>query len=76
MRDFYYYNITFPTTNTTKIATKTTTKNNEMKILDLVKGNPQPTAEEISKEIGLTKNKVRYHLKNLEKKNLIKRIEK
>lgn len=34
------------------------------------------TKQDISNEIDLTKNKVHYHLKNLEKKNFIKRIEK
>lgn len=60
--DFDYYKITFPTTikTTTKTTIKTTTKNEgkEKQILDLIKGNPHLTAEELAKQIELSKEGV------------------
>ena len=75
--DFDHYKITFPTTTTTitKTTSKTTTKkDNEREILELVENNPQLTAEEIAAHIGITVHGVRYHIKNLKKKKLIRRF--
>ena len=68
--DFDYYKITFPTT------TKTTTKRDgrEKQILGLIENNPYLTAEDLAKQVDLTKEGVRYHIKNLKKKNLLKRV--
>lgn len=81
--DFDFYKITFPldkSVTTTKTTTYTTTKtitkgdDKEKEILDLIENNPYLSAEEISIQVELTKEGVRYHLKNLKKKERIKRI--
>jgi ATP-dependent DNA helicase RecG len=82
--DFDYYKITFPliksdstTLTTTKTTTYTTTitkgEDKEREILELLENNPFLSAEEISRQVNLSKEGVRYHLKNLKKKNRIKR---
>jgi len=80
--DFDFYKITFPlsksgtTTNTTTYATsKTTTKGDdkEGEILELIENNPYLSAEQIALKVNLTEEGVRYHLKNLKKKERIKR---
>jgi len=74
--DFDFYKITFPTTTTTtKTTTLTTTKGEvkENEILTLITNNPALNMEELARVVGLTKDGVRYHLKNLKKKKLIKR---
>lgn len=76
--DFDYYKITFPTTTTTttKTTSKTTTKepNKEFQIIELIENNPHLTAEELASQVGISRDGVRYHLKNLKKKKLIKRV--
>ena len=80
--DFDYYKITFPTTTTlttTNTTTKTTTypttkgDEKEREICELITNNPLLNAEEIARQVKLTKDGVRYHLKNLKKKGIIKR---
>jgi len=46
----------------------------ENRVLELIENNPHFIAEELAKEVGLTKEGVRYHIKNLKKKKLIKRV--
>jgi ATP-dependent DNA helicase RecG len=76
--DFDFYKITFPTTTTTKTTTYTTTnisrrEGKEKEILNIISNNPYLSSDDISKTVGLTKEGVRYHLKNLKKKRLVKR---
>ena len=80
--DFDYYKITFPkdksgtTTKTTTYATtKTTTKgeDKEKEILEIIENNSSLSIEQISVLVNLTKDGVRYHIKNLKKKLRIKR---
>lgn len=83
--DFDYYKITFAynkegisdttTKTTTYTTTKTTTKGDdkEREILKIIENNPYLSAEEIAIQIKLTKEGVRYHLKNLKKRGRIKR---
>jgi len=83
--DFDYYKITFPLTKdgisdtttktTTYTTTKTTTKGDdkEREILELIENNPYLSADEIAIHVKLTKEGVRYHLKNLKKKGRITR---
>ena len=83
--DFDFYKITFPlnkagisdttTKATTYTTTKTTTKGDdkEREILELIENNPFLSADEISVSVGLSKEGVRYHIKNLKKKGRIKR---
>jgi len=79
--DFDYYKITFPTTTTTtsKTTTYTTSKtvikgeDKEKEILELIENNPHLSAGEIATHVNLTEDGVRYHLKNLKKKERIKR---
>ena len=70
--DFDYYKITFPTT-TTNTTTKTTTKDKEKEILELIRNNPHLTSKEIGELVGLSINGVRYHIKNLKRKQLLER---
>jgi len=80
--DFDYYKITFPkdksgtTINTiTYATTKTTTKGDdkEKEILDIIENNPSLSVEQISGLVNLSIDGVRYHVKNLKKKERIKR---
>lgn len=69
------------TTDTAETTTETTiydikiTKGEykEREILELLTNNPYLSAEEISRQVSLSREGVRYHLKNLKKKNRIKR---
>jgi len=79
--DFDFYKITFPTTTTTKTTTYTTTNDNftikgetkEKEILELISNNPHLSSEDIARKVNLSKDGVRYHIKNLKKKKLVKR---
>ncbi len=79
--DFDFYKITFPTTTytTSNTTTYTTSKNiirgddKEKEIIELIGNNPHLSAIEISRQVGLTEDGVRYHLNNLKKKERIKR---
>ena len=78
--DFDYYKITFATTTTTttKTTTYTTTKDlkgedKERGILEIVSNNPYLSSEDIARNVNLTREGVRYHIKNLKKKGKIKR---
>lgn len=78
--DFDYYKITFPTTRkttdktTSKSTRKTTREDTEKLVLELLSNNPHLTADEIGHQLGLTEEGIRYHIKNLKKKGLIKRV--
>jgi len=79
--DFDYYKITFPTTTTTtsKTTTYTTSKTQikgdgkEREIFEIIENNPYLSALEISRQVNLTEDGVRYHIDNLKKKGRIKR---
>ena len=55
---------------TPKTTLKTTPKTNEM-LLILIKQNSQITKEELAKELGITVNGVKYHIKKLRNKKYI-----
>lgn len=65
---------TFPTTITTSKTTSKTTSNAEEQIKTLITENSSITAEELAGKIGISIEGVRYHIKNLKKKRIIKRI--
>ena len=80
--DFDYYKITFPkdksgttTYTTTKTTTYTTSKgeDKEKEILEIIENNPSLSVEQISSLVNLSIDGVRYHIKNLKKKERIKR---
>ena len=77
--DFDFYKITFPTTTITNTITKTIIntitkgEGKENEILNLIENNPYLSANQIAQMIGLSTVGVRYHLKNLKKKKLVKR---
>jgi ATP-dependent DNA helicase RecG len=74
--DFDYYTITFPLT-TSKTTIKTTTKTNinkEHEIMEILNNNPHLNAKDIAKAVDLTVDGVRYHINNLTKKGIIKRM--
>ena len=80
--DFDFYKITFPVTKTatgtntvTYTGTNTVLKGEakEKQIQELITNNPLLSAEDLGKNVGLTKRGVRYHLDRLKKKGLLKR---
>lgn len=73
--DFDFYKITFPTTSNTitKAISKTISKEEE-KVLMLIGGNSSITAEAASKELKISVAGVRYHLHNLKKRGILKRV--
>jgi len=54
----------------TPVLTQKTTQ----KILTLIKENPQITRNELAKALGISSDGVKYHLNNLKKEGLLKRI--
>ncbi len=80
--DFDFYKITFPlsksgttTKTTTYPITKTTTKgeDKEKEIFEVIENNPSLSVSQISLMVDLSIEGVRYHIKNLKKKQRIKR---
>ena len=72
--DFDFYKITFPTTTKTTTYTKEVgEETKEKEILELISNNPHLSTEDMARKVGLSRDGVRYHLKNLKKKKLIKR---
>ena len=59
--DFDYYKITFPITTT-------------QKIIALIGKSPEISRKELAEVIGLTEDGIKYHLKKMQKKGIIKRI--
>jgi ATP-dependent DNA helicase RecG len=80
--DFDFYKITFPLTKSgtiTKTITNTITntitkgEDKEKEILGIIENNPSLSAAQIAEMVGLSTIGVRYHIKNLKKKERIKR---
>lgn len=75
--DFDYYKITFPTTTNT--ITKTNTKlalsneTKEQEIMGIITNNPSMSAEQVAGLVKLSVPGVRYHLRTLKEKGMIKR---
>ena len=63
--DFDYYKITFPITTTQKTT---------QKIIALIGKSPEISRKELAEVIGLTEDGIKYHLKKMQKKGIIKRI--
>ncbi|MBU4511072.1 winged helix-turn-helix transcriptional regulator [bacterium] len=59
--DFDYYKITFPITTT-------------QKTIALIGKSPEISRKELAEVIGLTEDGIKYHLKKMQKKGIIKRI--
>ena len=59
---------------TTIETTIETTANISNMLIELIKKNPNATLRELGKQVQMTKDGVRYHLKNLKKKGILKRI--
>lgn len=55
-------------------TTQKTTQKTEEKLIELLKSNPYLTRMELSKELGITEDGVKYHLNKLKKNNIIKKI--
>lgn len=64
----------FPVTQTAGEKTPETTQKTTQKILTIIRENPNITREELAKLLGITSDGVKYHLDNLRKKRVIKRI--
>ncbi len=54
-------------------AQKTTQKTTQ-KILEIIKENPGITKKELASAIGISENGIKYHIDNLKKKRLLKRV--
>lgn len=59
---------------TTLETTLKTTLKTEDKILELIKQNPKYTKEDLARQLDVTIDGVKYHIKKLRKKGLLKRI--
>lgn len=51
-----------------------TTQKTVQKILDILRGNPRITRTYLAEIVGITDNGIKYHLNNLEKKGVIRRV--
>ncbi|HZK11944.1 MAG TPA: ATP-binding protein, partial [Atribacterota bacterium] len=63
--DFDYYKITFPITTTQKTT---------QKIIALIGKSPEISRKELAEVIGLTEDGIKYHLKKMQEKGILKRI--
>lgn len=61
------------TKTTPKTTPQTTPQTNEI-ILNLIKNNPKITKEEVAEKTGLTKDGIKYQIKKLKEKDLIRYI--
>ena len=59
------------TTQETRQTTQETVSSTKSRILSLLKDRPEITARELSQELGITFDGVRYHLTKLRKEGLI-----
>ncbi len=61
-----------------KTTQKTTQKiklnNNQLKIIELIKGNPKITRNELASELNITSDGIKYNLRKLINKDIIERI--
>jgi len=71
--EFYYNNFFIVTFTRTKKATEKVTEN-QKKILNSIKGNPNITKQELSKKVGISDRKIKDNIKKLKENNLLKRI--
>lgn len=55
-------------------TTKKTTQKTTQKIMSLIKENPNMTIKELASTIGITEDGIKYHIANLKKKGLLKRV--
>jgi ATP-dependent DNA helicase RecG len=56
-----------------KTAQKTTQKTAQ-KVMDLIRHNPEITRRELAMELGMTDSGIKYHLKKMQAKGLIRRV--
>jgi len=59
---------------TTQTATQTTTQTTTQRIIEMMKANSEITIEELAATCEITRDGVNYHIRNLKKKNKIRRI--
>ena len=71
--EFYYNNFSIVTFTRTKKVTKKVTEN-QKKILNNIKENPNITTQELSKKVGISDRKIKDNIKKLKENNLLKRI--
>jgi ATP-dependent DNA helicase RecG len=71
--EFYYNNFFIVTFTRTKKVTKKVTEN-QKKILNNIKENPNITTQELSKKVGISDRKIKDNIKKLKENNLLKRI--
>ena len=57
-----------------KYTEEKTTQKTTQKTIELIKGNPHISRKELAKATGLTEDGIKYHLTNLKKNGIIKRV--
>ncbi|MDO9537116.1 MAG: winged helix-turn-helix domain-containing protein [Thermoplasmata archaeon] len=57
-----------------EIPTAKTTQKTTQKILQAIRDNPNRTRKELAAEVGISEDGVKYHLKKMVKKGLLRRI--
>ena len=85
-RDFDNYKLTFPTLKISgSTTTNTTTKNiagtttkivgeaKEKEVLEIIRNNPMLSVAQIAPILGLSRDGVRYHIRNLKKRGILRR---
>ena len=55
-------------------TTQKSTQKSTLKILELIKNNPEITTQEMAETIGIIRRTVAKHIKSLQEKGIIKRI--
>jgi len=69
-----FFTVTFKRPKTTPKTTLKTTLKTDDKILALIKQNQQITKEELAKQLSITIDGIKYHIKKLKKDNTLGRI--
>jgi len=55
-------------------STQKTTQKTTQKVVGLMRSNPMISIEELAEICGITRDGINYHIKNLKKKGIVKRI--
>ena len=68
------YRIEIPYIPTLRGSNAESTQKTTQKIVGLMRSNPMISIEELAEICGITRDGINYHIKNLKKKSIVKRI--
>ena len=68
------YRIEIPYTPTLQSSNAESTQKTTQKVVELMRSNPMISIEELAEICGITRDGINYHIKNLKKKGIVKRI--